>query len=424
MAPDYVPPENPHCVEFDGSLVPDCGKYLVNNVTSYYHIHEYNCSRFWECGPQGACLFECASCPPDNDQCMGEEALWFDCKYQFPEGPVCDWPNGVDCTTSTPKPTNVPTTDPITTTKSTTTTTKAPTTTTTPEGFCLADEDCSNTPCSSCENQQCVDPECCEDANCPLITEMSCSVCTVPQLTCTDPECCTDSDCEAGFVCQDQVCVLEGECDAQRPCEGADEICNLPGHENCQYCSNDLTCENGCGADDNCPDGYFCGAGGDHWCGQIGLGGVKSVTIKTLSCSQCAGSGNPIPVPEGGVKVHLIGAYGGTECTSDGLDNIELVDYDNGITAVFDGLPDDDGDDDGLGACKGMDLNIEVTGGTATWTAKGTWTGVEAGGVCVNFYCGDSLGECEEDFCCCDLASPSLGQGEESELVNCQCVWH
>ena len=42
LAPDYVPPENPHCVEFDGSLVPDCGKYLVNNVTSYYHIHEYS----------------------------------------------------------------------------------------------------------------------------------------------------------------------------------------------------------------------------------------------------------------------------------------------------------------------------------------------------------------------------------------------
>ena len=44
-----------------------------------------------------------------------------------------------------------------------------------------------------------------QDANCPLITEMSCSVCTKPQLTCTDPECCTDSDCETGFVCQDQV---------------------------------------------------------------------------------------------------------------------------------------------------------------------------------------------------------------------------
>ena len=41
MEPGYVPEENEYCVPFDGSLVPDCGKYLVNNVTSYYHIHEY-----------------------------------------------------------------------------------------------------------------------------------------------------------------------------------------------------------------------------------------------------------------------------------------------------------------------------------------------------------------------------------------------
>ena len=83
-------------------------------------------------------------------------------RYQFPEGPVCDWPNGVDCVTVTPKPTNVPTTDPttITTTEPSTTTPKP--TTTTPEGFCLVDNDCSKTPCSSCENQQCYDPECCE----------------------------------------------------------------------------------------------------------------------------------------------------------------------------------------------------------------------------------------------------------------------
>merc|ERR1712110_841857 len=40
LEPGYVPPENPNCHPFDGSLVPDCGKYLVNNVTSYYHIHE------------------------------------------------------------------------------------------------------------------------------------------------------------------------------------------------------------------------------------------------------------------------------------------------------------------------------------------------------------------------------------------------
>ena len=37
-----VPPDNPHCVEFDGSLIPDCGQYNLNNQTSYYHIHEYS----------------------------------------------------------------------------------------------------------------------------------------------------------------------------------------------------------------------------------------------------------------------------------------------------------------------------------------------------------------------------------------------
>ena len=32
------------CVEYDGSLVPDCGEFIQNEVTSYYHVHEY--SRF------------------------------------------------------------------------------------------------------------------------------------------------------------------------------------------------------------------------------------------------------------------------------------------------------------------------------------------------------------------------------------------
>ena len=47
---------------------------------------------------------------------------------------------------------------------------------------------------------------------------------------------------------------------------------------------------------------------------------------------------------EGGLKVHLDGDYG-TQCDSDGLDNKEKVDYDNGMTAFFDGTPDDDNDD-------------------------------------------------------------------------------
>ena len=41
----------------------------------------------------------------------------------------------------------------------------------------------------------CHDPECCVDANCPFVTELSCSVCS-DQLVCSRPECCVDEDCE------------------------------------------------------------------------------------------------------------------------------------------------------------------------------------------------------------------------------------
>ena len=63
-------------------------------------------------------------------------------------------------------------------------------------------------------------------------------------------------------------------------------------------------------------------------------------------------------VPPGGAAGHqqqqhpaLVTCQGeyGTECTSLGLDNLEMVDYDNGKEAFFDGTPDDDGDDDGKG---------------------------------------------------------------------------
>ena len=39
---DSVPEDNPQCVDYDGSQVPDCGHYLQNDITSYYHIHEYS----------------------------------------------------------------------------------------------------------------------------------------------------------------------------------------------------------------------------------------------------------------------------------------------------------------------------------------------------------------------------------------------
>ena len=112
------------------------------------------------------------------------------------------------------------------------------------------------------------------------------------------------------------------------------------------------------------------------------------ITIHTKICADCVGSGNPLGKVEGGVKVELTGAYE-TSCISNGLDNLEKVDYDNGKTAFFDGKPDDDDSDDGLGECKLVstlapfhllsfsygeisfikaDLNKGLEGGTITWT--------------------------------------------------------
>ena len=55
------------------------------------------------------------------------------------------------------------------------------------------------------------------------------------------------------------------------------------------------------------------------------------------------------------IQIFSKGGYG-SECYSDGLDNLELVDYKSGQTSFFDGTPDDDGSDDGLGGCKGVSL--------------------------------------------------------------------
>ena len=61
-----------------------------------------DCSRFWECGPAGeTCLFECAACQTEmnsNPLCDGQWALTFDVRFQYPVGPVCDWPSTINCT--------------------------------------------------------------------------------------------------------------------------------------------------------------------------------------------------------------------------------------------------------------------------------------------------------------------------------------
>jgi hypothetical protein len=117
----------------------------------------------------------------------------------------------------------------------------------------------------------------------------------------------------------------------------------------------------------------------------------------------------------------LKGEYG-TSCESNGLDNLEVVDYDAGFVSFFDGQPDDDGDDDGLGGCKNADLNYGLTGGTATWlgTGQSIWTAADSNAICIDFYDPNN----SKPTCCCSLATPSLGYELEktSELTGCECT--
>merc|ERR1711915_710879 len=67
----------------DGSLEPQC------DGRRHYFPHEFDCSKFWECGPnRKPCLFQC---PPISED-LGGGTLLFNTKAQ-----TCDWPVYVDC---------------------------------------------------------------------------------------------------------------------------------------------------------------------------------------------------------------------------------------------------------------------------------------------------------------------------------------
>ena len=137
-----------------------------------------DCSRFWECGPDGeTCLFECAACGRDNPMCNGQWALSFDVRYQFPLGPVCDWPSTINCT-------NGGCEDHV------------------PRPECCSDEECANgCPGSHCShNFQCIYNEHCEctlDADCDHFDE----VCNLPPPH-TPENCayCVDAQCKGGML--------------------------------------------------------------------------------------------------------------------------------------------------------------------------------------------------------------------------------
>merc|ERR1712123_460561 len=103
----------------DDSVKPDCRQRPIGTPAgvSFYMPHQFNCSRFWECGPDMVpCLFEC----PQIDE---NESLYFN-----PDMSICDWPRNGDCT---PPTSTLPPTTTSASTPATATTTSMPATTTT-----------------------------------------------------------------------------------------------------------------------------------------------------------------------------------------------------------------------------------------------------------------------------------------------------
>lgn len=105
-----------------------------------------------------------------------------------------------------------------------------------------------------------------------------------------------------------------------------------------------------------------------------GVSGVINITVITETCDGCPSSLGH--TEEGGLQVTLENR--GKSCTSEGLDNLEKIDYGTGLTSFFDGEPDSD-NEDGLGGCNFADLKLGLSGGHVTWTGSGTWTAAAEG---------------------------------------------
>eukprot|EP00090_Calanus_glacialis_P038285 TRINITY_DN6687_c0_g1_i1.p1 TRINITY_DN6687_c0_g1~~TRINITY_DN6687_c0_g1_i1.p1 ORF type:complete len:690 (-),score=119.86 TRINITY_DN6687_c0_g1_i1:89-2158(-) len=254
----YNPGEG--CMPYDGSTVPDCSEF-VNPDTKwpFYHEHSSNCSRFWECGPVvETCLFECAGCQSEigaDSACNDQWALTFDPSYQYPEGPICNWPFTIECNNGK---------------------------------RCTVGDDTScnhNDLCGECVAPgYCEYHPCCqEDDDCSL---NACGTCVVNDgglYTCVYPDCCTSDDCTEGC---NGVCNVDGECDYDGCCDnsdctedcngqcGTDGECTYPGEccsdadcGDCGVCGEDFTCsipdccsnsdctehcDGECGADGSC----------------------------------------------------------------------------------------------------------------------------------------------------------------------------
>jgi len=374
---------------YDGSKVPDCSAFHGQvNTTSFFHVHEYDCGLYWICSPEGPCLMQCPKCNTNPGDCP-DGRLQFDCRYTVPLGPVCDYYSTVGCHNceETCAANNCP-----------------------GDTECDTSTDCQ---CSDCKTDaDCSSGEMCCDRQCAISCDPSPSPSPAPTTTKTTPkptttntpcptECCSDDDCEEGFICENGEC--KKPCSNDADCDGANEICN-PTYDNCQYCSADNICENGCAGDSNCwADMPSCSAA--HSCTEIGYPALIKITVQTYDCTNCNTAN------EGGLELVLEDNTVLT-CSSGQLDNKEKTDYNNGMLAEFMAA-----EEDGLDGCEYANLNFHVTSGTAKWTGEGTWTKGSDKPLCFYYY--DPSSEFYMIHNCCDLQDDVLTQGTMTELVNC-----
>merc|ERR1719507_1170756 len=373
---------------YDGSKVPDCSAFHGQvNSTSFFHVHEYDCGLYWVCSPEGPCLMQCPACNLNPTNCP-DGRLQFDCRYTVPLGPVCDFYTTVGCHNceETCAANNCPGE------------TECDTSTDCQCSDCKTDADCSS-------GEKCCDRQCAISCdNDPTPTPKPTTTPTPKPTTTNTPcptECCSDDDCEEGFICENGEC--KKPCNNDSDCDGANEICN-PTYDNCQYCSADNICENGCAGDSNCwTEMPSCSPA--HSCTEVGYPALIKITVQTYDCTNCNTAN------EGGLEL-ILNDNTNLTCSSGQLDNKEKTDYNNGMLAEFMAA-----EEDGLAGCEYANLNFHVKTGTAKWTGEGTWTKGADKPLCFYYY--DPSSEFYMIHNCCDMQDEGLTQGDMTELVNC-----
>merc|ERR1711971_341402 len=295
---------------YDGSKVPDCSAFHGQvNTTSFFHVHEYDCGLYWVCSPEGPCLMQCAACNVNPGNCP-DGRLQFDCRYTVPVGPVCDYYMNVGCHNceETCAANNCPGD------------TECDTSTDCQCSDCKTDADCSS-------GEKCCDRQCaisCDGDTTPATTTTTTTQKPTTTNTPCPTECCSDDDCEEGFICENGEC--KKPCSNDADCDGANEICN-PTYDNCQYCSADNICENGCAGDSNCwTEMPSCSAA--HSCTEVGYPALIKITVQTYDCTNCNTAN------EGGLEL-VLNDNTDLTCSSGQLDNKEKTDYNNGMIAEF-----------------------------------------------------------------------------------------